>query len=67
MIHEKIYSVPTLAFLTVVVVGWYIASVLQRRARLAKLGGKPPMVPYKLPFGWDVLFKTIEVPSCLNL
>jgi hypothetical protein len=61
MIHEKIYSVPTLAFFSVVLVGWYIASILQRRARLAKLGVKAPMVPYKIPFGWDTLYKTIEV------
>lgn len=61
MIHERLYSVPALAFFSVLLIGWYIAAILQRRARLAKLGDRPPMVPYYLPFGWDTLFKTIEV------
>jgi len=63
MIHEHIYSVPALAFFSVLFIGWYIARVLDRRVLLAKLGGRAPMVPYYIPFGWDTLFKTIEVQT----
>ncbi len=62
MIHENIYSVPALAFFSVLCIGWYISSTLRYRAKMAKLGESAPMVPYYLPFGWDTLWTTIEVP-----
>jgi len=61
MLQEKIYSIPTLAFFAVLIIGWYISSIVQYRAKLAKLGGKAPLVPYYIPFGWDTLWNTIQV------
>jgi hypothetical protein len=61
MILENVYSAPALAFFSVLVIGWYVASVMRYRAKLAKLGRKAPIVPYYLPFGVDTLWKTVEV------
>jgi hypothetical protein len=61
MILETIYSIPALVFLAVVVTGWYVTSLFRERAKLAKLGGRPVMLPYKLPFGVDTLWETLQV------
>ena len=61
MILEKMYSIPALAFFTVLVVGWYIASTMAHRSKLSKMGAKPRLVPYHLPFGIDTLIETIQV------
>ena len=62
MIHDNIYSVPALVFLAILLIGWYVSSTLRYRSKMAKLGGSAPVVPYYLPFGWDTLWTTIEVP-----
>jgi hypothetical protein len=61
MIHENIYSLPALFFVSALLVGWYIVNRLRYRYRLANLGASPPMVPYSLPFGIDTLLRTINV------
>ena len=66
MILENIYSVPWLALLSVILIVWYVSAVLRYRAKMAKLGGSPPMVPYYLPFGFDTLWTTINVPESLK-
>jgi hypothetical protein len=66
MISETIYSIPALAFLAVVVTGWYVRSLFRERAKLAKLGGRPVALPYKLPFGVDTLWETLQVPLALS-
>ena len=63
MILEKMYSIPALAFFSVLFVGWYVTSTLAYRSKLAKLGAKPRQVPYHLPFGIDVLIEGIQVQS----
>jgi hypothetical protein len=61
MIHDSIYAAPSIGFLLVLFIGWYIASQFRYRAYLAKLGGKPRLVPYYLPFGLDSLWLGIKV------
>jgi hypothetical protein len=63
MIHE--YSVPTFVFFTVLLIGWYFISRVQTNARLKKLGDKPVLLPYKWPFGFDMLLEGIEVDSIM--
>jgi hypothetical protein len=65
MLHE--YSLPTVVFLAVLLIGWYIATRFKTETRLRKLGGKPPQVPYKYPFGFDMLWENIEVPVVRGL
>ena len=66
MILETMYSLPALVFLSVFVTGWYISSVFQERAKLAKLGAKPVQLPYRMPFGWDTLWEILRVPLVLG-
>jgi hypothetical protein len=61
MIHENLYSFPTLVFLSVLLIGWYVTYTSRHRAKMAKLGGTPPLVPYHLPFGLDTLWNIIDV------
>src|SRR5579859_671147 len=63
MILEKMYSIPALAFVAVLFVGWYVASTLAYRSKLSKLGEKPRRVPFYLPFGIDTLIEGIQVRS----
>jgi len=66
MILETMYSIPALVFLAVAATGWYITSLFRERAKLAKLGGKPVALPYKLPFGWDTLWGIIQARLALS-
>ena len=66
MILETIYSIPALVFLAVVVTGWYVTSLFRERAKLAKLGRRPVALPYKLPFGVDTLWETLQVRLALT-
>ena len=61
MILENVYSVPVLAFFSALLLGWYLISILQYRAKLAKLGTKPRQLPHYLPFGFDTLWIAIQV------
>ena len=61
MLHE--YTLPVSLFLTIVLLGWYVSSRIRTKIRLRRLGGQAPMVPYKWPFGIDMLLESIEVGS----
>jgi len=39
----------------------YVVDKRLEAARLAKLGAKPRKVPYKLPFGIDLVYETVIV------
>jgi len=66
MILETMYSIPAMAFLAVLAMGWYVTSLFRERDRLAKLGAKPVQLPYKLPFGWDTLWSILQVHPCFE-
>jgi hypothetical protein len=60
---------PTLKHLVwvivLVLVGWRFVSRRRRAAYLARLGPSPPLVPYRLPFGFDTLYEALRVsPPC---
>jgi len=61
MLHE--YSLPLLVFFGVLSLGYYLTSRIQTHVRLRKLGAQPPTVPYRYPFGFDMLFEAIQVMS----
>ena len=61
MVLQTMYSIPALPFLTVLLAGWYVTSLFRERAKAAKLGGMPVLLPYKWPFGWDTLLEIIRV------
>ena len=61
MFSENMYQVLSLAVLSLLF-GWYARSLV-RESRYAKLGARPPVVPYYLPLGLDTLWETITVRS----
>jgi hypothetical protein len=61
MIRENVYSIRSIGFISVLLLGWYICSYLRYRARFAKLGAEPRLVPYYLPFGIDTIWVTLKV------
>jgi len=61
MFFETKYPVLSLAVL-LLLFGWYARSLV-RASRHAKLGTRPPVVPYYLPLGLDTLWDTITVRS----
>lgn len=59
MLSESIYSIAIFGivlYLAAQYVKWRV-----RSSTLAKLGATPPMVSFRLPWGFDTLLETIDV------
>ena len=62
MLYENVYSIPVLLalFLFIGIVK-YLLEYRRYRTKLRKSGPWPPLVPYYIPFGFDTIWKNIQV------
>lgn len=58
MLHERLHTLGVVAL--ALLIAWYIRRYL-RLSRLSKLGARPPLASYYLPFGFDTLWQAIAV------